>query len=71
MVSNACLIGADENIFQESDKFLVAAQTDTMLYLAWPSFNLRGNTKLAYNVGVRMNHISSTFYSQSKQTSNT
>jgi hypothetical protein len=33
--------------FQASVKLLVAAQTDTMIYLEWPSSNLSGNTQLA------------------------
>jgi hypothetical protein len=44
MVSKACLIVEDEHSFQASDKYLVAAQTDTMIYLEWPSSSLSGST---------------------------
>jgi len=33
--------------FAASNKLLVAAQTDTMIFLEWVSSNLRGNVKLA------------------------
>ena len=46
MVSGAFLIVEDEHIFLASNKFLIAAQTDTMIYLEWLSSNLRGNVKL-------------------------
>ena len=45
MVSKACLIGADENIFQVFVKFLGAENTDTTIYLEWLFFSLSGNTK--------------------------
>ena len=44
VVSKACLIVEDEHSFQASDKYLVAAQTDTVIYLEWPSSSLSGNT---------------------------
>jgi hypothetical protein len=47
MVSKACIIGADENIFQAYNKFLVAEESDTMIYLEWLSSSLSGNTQLA------------------------
>jgi hypothetical protein len=46
-MSKTFLIWADENILQAYNKFLVAAESDTMMYLEWLSSSLSGNIKLA------------------------